>query len=129
MKTQITESKDIIIFRLQGIADVEDFASLEETCKKYCNKKKVIFNLQKLHFVGTSGVTSLMGIMSELTRVSKLKICSVGIEFQHVFNSTKLRELTFYEDESSAKDAFEENPTGMLSSPQGSSCPTTEEPS
>ncbi len=128
MKTQITENDDILIFRLQGIADIEDFISLEETCKKYCNKRKVIFNLAELNFVGTSGLNSLMQIMSHLTQTSKLKVCSVGKEFKRVFDSTQLSQLTFYENETSAQNAFIENPADTPSSPQESKSSTSDEP-
>ena len=129
MKTQITENNDILIFRLQGIADIEDFISLEKTCKKYCPKRKVIFNLANLHFVGTSGLNNLMQIMSQLTQTSKLKVCSVGKEFKKIFASTYLNQLTFYESESSAQNAFEENLTDMPSALQKLKSYTTYKPS
>ena len=128
MRTQITENNNILIFRFQGVADIEDFVSLEETCKKYCNKRKIIFNLAELNFVGTSGLSNLMQVMSRLTRTSKLKVCNVGKEFKRIFSS-ELEQLTFYENEDSAQHAFEESPTDTTSSPQELDFSTTRKPS
>ena len=106
MKAQITVKEDIIIVRLKGVADFESVDSLEHTCKNYFLKKKIIFNLEGLNFVGSSGLANLSEIIKKLSLKSNFKMCNVGSEFQKIFADSRLKSFTFYEDESSAERAF-----------------------
>ena len=107
MRTQVTKNDDIIVVRFQGTADVESVAGFDYTCRKYFLEKKIIFNLADLNFVGSSGLSKLMTTISSMTQNSKLKICSVGRELQKVFAEGPTKHLHIYEDETSAKKAFE----------------------
>ena len=106
MKTQITKNKDVIIVRLQGLADVESVVSLNQTCDQHLLQKKIIFNLADLNFVGSSGIAALTGILKKLSQNSRLKVCSVGSEFRRIFASSHLEDLEIYETEDKALKEF-----------------------
>ena len=106
MQTQITQNGDIVIVRLKGAADFESVLSLDETCQKYLNQKKVIFNLSKLNFVGSSGIDNLTQMIEKLNRSSSLKVCHVSSEFRRIFASSPLKHLEIYDDENGAKLSF-----------------------
>ena len=106
MKAQITVKEDIIIVRLKGVADFESVDSLEHTCQNYFLKKKIIFNLADLSFVGSSGLENLSEIIKKLKAKSNFKMCNVASEFQKIFADSRLENFTFYENERSAEQAF-----------------------
>ena len=107
MEANFSKKDDVIIVRLKGHADFESIASLNQTCNKYLlQNKKIIFNLAHLSFVGSNGVANLISILKNLKTHSSLKMCSVGEEFQRIFASSQLDHLEIYEDEQSAKQAF-----------------------
>ena len=106
MKAHFIQEDGVVIVRLKGHFDFESVDLFSQTCKQRLQNKKVIFNLERLNFVGSSGMDSFMEVLRKIRSISSLKICHVGCEFRRLFASCHLKNLEIYESEHSAKDSF-----------------------
>jgi len=108
------ENKDgILVVSLSGQMDFESADSLKSNCLKTFGEQKVIFNLRDLSFVGSSGITPFLELLSALSKTHgpAFKICSVGIEFMRLFESTSVDGIEIYRDVVDAHRAFVSNGT------------------
>lgn len=106
MEAQFVEDGEIVIVRLKGHFDFESVDSFNQTCEKYLQNQKVIFNLERLNFVGSSGLDSFMETLKKIKSTSFLRMCHVSNEFRLVFDSCYLKNLEIYENENLAKNSF-----------------------
>ena len=92
-----------------GLKGNIDFASAEhfyQVCMGEFTRKKLVFNLKKLHFVGSDGLGAFMDTIKDLQKESQIQFCCVSSEFQKVFADSEIKDIEIYEDESSAIKAF-----------------------
>ena len=96
MKTQIKKTGDTIVVTMDGKLDFEAAGPLREDLTRLMRQnrtdstpKKVIFNLEKLDFVGSSGISSFVQTLREFNLGSPLKprYCHVKSEFQKVIKA------------------------------------------
>ncbi len=119
MKTKIKKSGDTIIVSMDGKLDFETHVPLREDLSKLMNPisqtdstpKKIIFNLENLEFVGSSGISSFVQTLKEFNANSptKPRYCHVKSEFQKIikaFDETDLFEI--YENEDRAQKSFDQ---------------------
>lgn len=106
MKVQIDTDRDVVIFRLKGAPDPESVDSFFQHYSHLLSKKKIIFNLADLDFVGSSGIFDLMESVKNLKKNAELKFCNAGIEFQTILSSTHFEGIEIYENEDLAQKSF-----------------------
>lgn len=116
MEAKVVNHDGVYVVTLSGQLDFESADSLRNTCRKLFREKKVIFNLAKLNFVGSSGLTPFLELLSEMNRSHgrDIKLCSVGSEFIRLFEAGELYGLEIYEDEVKARHAFVTPPNVIL---------------
>ncbi|MEK6706315.1 MAG: STAS domain-containing protein [Bdellovibrionota bacterium] len=112
MKTQIRKNGDTVTVSMDGKLNFETSIPLREDLAKLMSKltnmsgtdsvpKKIVFNFEKLDFVGSSGISSFVQTLKDFNSLSPVKpqYHNVKNEFQRVikaFDETALFE--FYED-------------------------------
>ncbi|MGK5084079.1 STAS domain-containing protein [Bdellovibrionota bacterium FG-1] len=118
MKTQIKKNGDTIVVSMDGKLDFETNVPLREELSKLIKPhktdstpKKIIFNLENLEFVGSSGISSFVQTLKEFNAVAqeKPRYCHVKSEFRRVmkaFDETEVFE--FYDTEERAKKSFDQ---------------------
>ncbi|MCB0350854.1 MAG: STAS domain-containing protein [Bdellovibrionales bacterium] len=108
MEAKVENREGIFVVSLIGKMDFESADSLKSNCIKTFSNQAVIFNLQNLNFVGSSGITPFLELLSELSRSSgpKFKICSVGAEFLRMFEAGTVDGIEIYRDVHDACRAF-----------------------
>lgn len=111
MQARIRRSNQIISVELMGKIDYESLEGFIDLCRKELTGKSVIFNLEALHFVGSSGVTSFLQLLANLQRVPNANIKYVGMakEFVKLFQTldeTKSETLALYVSEFEATKSF-----------------------
>ena len=119
MKTQIKKSGDTIIVEVNGKLDYETQQPFKEDLRKLIQGSKsdsvptqIIFNLQKLEFVGSSGISNFVQTLKDFNRSSPVKprYCHVGTEFQKVIRAfDEQDEFDFYDTEERARRKYREN--------------------
>jgi anti-anti-sigma factor len=118
MKTHIKKNGDTIIVTMDGLLDFGTHVPLREDLTKLMGQtqsdsvpKKIIFNLENLEFVGSSGISSFVQTLKEFNANSptRPRYCNVKSEFKKIikaFDETELFE--FFEDEDWARKSFDQ---------------------
>ncbi|MEN9722665.1 MAG: hypothetical protein RJB38_651 [Pseudomonadota bacterium] len=119
MKTQIKKSGQTIIVEVNGKVDFETQQPFQEDLRKLIQSSKtdtvptqVIFNLQKLEFVGSSGISNFVQTLKDFNRRANIKprYCHVGSEFQKVIRAfDENDEFDFYDTEERASRDYRQN--------------------
>ena len=99
---------NVFVIDLKGEVDFASAEPFHQTCMSELSKKNIVFNLKKLSFVGSDGLSSFMNTMKDLKRKSALQFCCVGSEFRRIFAQSEIKDIAIYEDEQSAIATFQE---------------------
>ena len=105
MRTNIRKDKDIFVINVQGSLSLSDVDMLKAICKKKLNRKKVLFNLKELSFVGSSGISVFYEALNSLKETNSLKMCCVSSEFKRIFDNEGL-DFSVYQSEEEALSSF-----------------------
>lgn len=117
MKTQVKKNGDTIIVSMDGTLDYETNLPLREHLNKIIREantdstpKKIIFNLENLEFVGSSGISSFIQTLKDFNTSAPIKpvYCNVKSEFQRmirVFDESEAFE--FFDNEERAKRSYD----------------------
>jgi len=105
----LVENRDgVYVVTLRGHMNFESADALKTQCLKNFLEKEVILNLRELNFVGSSGITPFLEMLSALAQSNgtKLKICSVSTEFMRLFETGHADGIEIYQDIIEAHRAF-----------------------
>ena len=118
MKTQIKKIGDIIVVSMDGTLDFETTIPLREDLNKLIRNtktdsvpKKIIFDLEKLDFVGSSGISNFVQTMKDFntTSTTKPRYCNVKNEFKRVIKAFDEDELfEFFDNQDRARKSFDQ---------------------
>ncbi|MFZ9594476.1 MAG: STAS domain-containing protein [Bdellovibrionia bacterium] len=116
MKTQIKKSGDTIIVAMEGKLDFDTYLPLREDLNRLTGQEhqdstpqKIIFNLENLDFVGSSGISSFIQTLKEFNSSAPQlpRYCNVKSEFRKVIQAfDESKEFQFYESEDRAIKSF-----------------------
>jgi anti-anti-sigma factor len=104
---------NVLIFELEGQLDFETTLQFRETCTslmKKNNAERVVFNMGKLKFVGSSGINQFIRVLKEFNSLKlKPRYCNLSSEFQKVFKAYQAARNPFeiFETEVAAVSSFE----------------------
>jgi len=104
---------NVLLFELEGHLDFETTQQFENTCGNMIEKTpaaRVIFNLEKLRFVGSSGINQFIKVMKDFnTLEQKPRLCHVSSEFEKMFRAyqTTRNPFEIVESESQARVSFD----------------------
>lgn len=117
MKTQIKKNGDTIVVEMDGKLDFETYVPLREDLDRLMDQtktdsvpKKIIFNLEKLEFVGSSGISSFVQTLKEFNEnaPTKPRYCHVKSEFRRIIKAFDEAEaFEFYDNEERARRSFD----------------------
>ncbi len=118
MKTLIKKKGDTIVVSMDGRLDFETYVPLREHLFNMIQEnrtdstpKKIIFDLENLEFVGSSGISSFIQILKDFNANSPMKprYCNVRSEFKKIIKAFDEAELfEFYENEDRARKSFDQ---------------------
>lgn len=118
MKTNIKKNGDTFVVTMDGRLDFEthvplreDLTRLVKQAKTDSTPKKFIFNLEKLEFVGSSGISSFVQTLKEFNASvsTKPRYCHVKSEFKRVIKAFDEQDLfDFYDNEDRARKSFDQ---------------------
>jgi len=110
MKARFRKEQDIYFFDFEGDLDFQTVDKLKFFwSQKGLKKKKIVFNLKSLSFVGSQGVNVFSETVEVANKENYLKICCASSEFSKFFDSRGMRSLLFKsEGEAVSSFALEE---------------------
>lgn len=108
MRAEITKNGPVTIVQLEGQISFETINHFKDHCLSKLKGEKVIFNLQNLNFVGSTGITSFFEIIKDFVEHNILdpKFCCVKVEFQRLFEAWFAGHVELYEQQDIALKAF-----------------------
>lgn len=104
---------NLVVFELEGHLDFETTLQFQSQCEELYTKSKeqrIVLNLEKLRFVGSSGINQFVRILKSFNQQeTKPKFCKVSSEFLKVFKAyqTSRNPFEVFDDEPQAKAAFD----------------------
>ena len=107
MKTKFRKDKDIYFIDVEGQLDVLGMDHLKEFCESKLKKKKIVFNLKSLDFVGSKGVEIFSETLDVVSRKNTMKICCASSEFEKIIETEGLAS-SLCKDEEEAVLSFNE---------------------
>jgi anti-anti-sigma factor len=118
MKTQMKKVGDTLVVIMNGKLNFETALPLREDLGRLIRQastdsapKKIIFNLEQLDFVGSSGISSFVQTLRDFNDSAPVKprYCHVKSEFQKVIKAFDATDgFEFYENEEGAKKSFDQ---------------------
>jgi anti-anti-sigma factor len=114
MNLKAKQDGEVIIFELEGQLDFETTQQFQTTCESLIRKnntRRVVFNLDRLKFVGSSGINQFIKVLKAFNGTElRPKICHLSSEFQKVFKAyqTARNPFEIYENEKEAILSFDD---------------------
>lgn len=118
MKTQIKTLGDTMVVSIDGTLNHEVQEPLRSNLAKLAHQaesdsvpKKIIFNLENLEFVGSSGISSFIQSLREFNTRAPVKprYCNVKNEFKRVMQALDDSQVfEFYDSEERARKSFDQ---------------------
>lgn len=108
MEAKVESRDGIYVVSLAGQLDFESADALRSRCRQIFTDKKVIFNLEALNFVGSSGLTPFLDLLKDMKKAlgHNVKICAAQKDFVRLFETGDLSQIEVYESEEKAHNAF-----------------------
>lgn len=119
MQTRV-ESKDVYtIIHISGRLDIDKIAQFRRVCMTSLKGKRVIFSLDKLSFVGSTGITQFFQTFKDLndTNEKQCRIVGLNNDFKRVSDLFNLNSMSICESVDVAiasierPDEFQNQPT------------------
>lgn len=107
---------NLIVFELDGFLDFESTVQFQETAKSLMlshPESRVVFNMERLRFVGSSGINQFIQVMKRFNQSpAKPKLCKLSSEFIKLFRAyqTARNPFEIFEAEQEAIAAFDAPP-------------------
>lgn len=109
MDAKLKQQGDVTIVTLTGRLDVEKAEPFRRACLNNLANRKVIFNLNGLSFVGSSGITPFLKTIQDIAKTGDVRLCHVGLEFKKLIHLTVDPNCQFFENELAAFDSLISN--------------------
>lgn len=106
MKAIISKNEHYIRLDLSGHISYESLDQLKKICHMQFKGSRLVFNLENLKFVGSSGVTDFVSLLKSV-EPQRLHICSALPEFYRVFESQSLQASSFHNSSLEAHNHIE----------------------
>ncbi len=108
METKLKNQGEVTIITIQGALDIEKTQPFREACIRLLLNKKVIFNMERASFVGSTGLQAFLETIRTLSEESQhgLKVVGVQAEFKRIFQNLEIRQLQIHDSEEGALSSF-----------------------
>ncbi|MCB0404439.1 MAG: STAS domain-containing protein [Bdellovibrionales bacterium] len=110
-------SGGVLVLELEGQLDFESTQEFERTCTDLMQKKpsdQVVISLEKLRFVGSSGIGQFINVLKGFHRnhKAKTKLCNLSAEFQRMFkvHQTSRKPFEVFSNIDEAVASFDSTP-------------------
>lgn len=118
MKTNVQKIGDTMVVSMDGKLDFEIQEPLRQDLNKLIRPtntdstpKKIIFNLEKLQFVGSSGISAFVQTLKDFSQKidTRPRYCNVGSEFKRIMKAFDEDDVfEFFENEERARKSFDQ---------------------
>lgn len=119
MQAQILQEGDIKVIFLMGYMDFETVEPFRKTCFSQLMHQKVVFDLSKLHFVGSSGISVFIEVFKGFSKSTneKPRFSGLNSEFRRFFIANEYVPKEVFETTQEAVRSFSLDPQALASMP------------
>lgn len=114
MQTKVEFQGAYTIVQVSGRLDIDKTTLFKQACLKSLKGQKVIFSLQNLNFVGSTGILNFFQVLKEVHELNNRTCRVVGLsnDFKRIIHLAEFQCLEFHETVETATFSFE-NPGSM----------------
>lgn len=100
MEISFSKYDQVTIVHLTGKIDFESIKSFRLVCARNWNKSRVLFDFEKLNFVGSSGITYLVEAIENMHKLDEaiLGFYHLKSEFRRIFEVGPLKEIPSFDN-------------------------------
>lgn len=108
MQARLKNQGEITIITIQGPLEIEKTQPFREVCLRNFVGKKVIFNMERASFVGSTGLQAFLETVRTLSEENShgLKVVGVQAEFKRIFQNLEIQRLQIHDSEEVAVSSF-----------------------
>jgi anti-anti-sigma factor len=121
MEAKLKNQGEVAIITIQGPLEIEKTQGFREICLRHFVGKKIIFNMQKASFVGSTGLQAFLETVRTLSEENQhgLKVVGVQAEFKRIFQNLEIQRLQMHDSMDGAMSSFAFEDHSTSSSTQG----------
>lgn len=110
MKAMMSQEGEVTVVHVSGRLDINQNHPFRQACLAEFARKKVVFNLSDLSFVGSTGIQSFFQIIEDLYQANSQKVRVVGLnqDFQRLVGLKSEFKIPCLPSVYEAKVSFEE---------------------
>lgn len=104
MEARLRRQGDVNVIAISGSLGIEETQAFRDMCSRKFQGQKVIFNMEKASFVGSTGLQAFLETLSSIDQGGEFGVRLVGArsEFKRVISSLEAKRIEFFEEESIA---------------------------
>lgn len=105
MDAMIVLENDVLIVTLSGTMDFDKAYEFRKKSLRHFLQNKVVFSLKGLNFVGSTGMSSFVETLAEISQKNPngLSLCEVGLEYKRLLEPYFNEKLQIYANVDLAK--------------------------
>lgn len=109
MEAQLRNEGEYTVITIRGPLSIEKTQPFRELCLRHLLGRKVIFNMEKTSFVGSTGLQAFFEAVRSLSEESPhgLKVVGLQAEFKRIFQNLEFQKLQMHESEAGAFASFQ----------------------
>lgn len=109
MEAKLDQCGEVVVVTINGRLDIDKTKPFQEACFKTLLDKKVVFNLEPLNFVGSTGIQNFFQVLKEIHSKNKygLRIAGMTVDFQRLWTINQDPAMAVYENTTIAVKSFE----------------------
>jgi anti-anti-sigma factor len=112
MEARLQKRGEITVVHISGKLTIEKNQPFRDICLKQFSKQKIVFSLDGLQFVGSSGIQSFFQTLNDVHQMNPygVRIAGVAGDFLRLLQRTASAGVQIHADVENAMISFQENP-------------------
>lgn len=108
MRVKVIQEGDYNVVALIGRLDIEKNKLIKDTLLKNYSNKKIVFCMDQLQFIGSSGIQNFFQNLKELHQQNRMNVRIVGLnqDFQRLLMFSSLQDFSIFENIETAIGSF-----------------------
>ncbi len=104
MEARMRRHGDITVVAISGALVIEETQPFREIFLKRFSGQKIIFNMEQVSFVGSTGIQAFLETLRSLDTQTESGVRVVGVrsEFRRMISNLEGRKIEFFEDDAGA---------------------------
>lgn len=109
MEAKLQKHGEITVVQVSGQLNIEANSHFRDVCLKQLAHQRVVFNLEGLQFVGSSGIQAFFRALGEIHEGNRFGVRVSGLkpDFVRILQYTTISSLSIHEDVDGAVKSFD----------------------